>query len=87
MIGMVLKFLKEQQKDCVMILPATNAPWVNLVSAHIVDLMELSKPFQTTQFTVLNQSGKRVPKKYPHAMIAVKLCFETVPNTLTYLHK
>ena len=70
-----------------MILPATNAPWVNLVSAHIVDLMELSKPFQTTQFTVLNQSGKRVPKKYPHAMIAVKLCFETVPNTLTYLHK
>ena len=52
MIGMVLKFLKEQKKDCVMILLAINAPWVNQVSAHIVDLMELSKPFQATQFTV-----------------------------------
>jgi hypothetical protein len=86
MIGMVVKFLKEQKKDCVLVLPATNAPWVNQVSAHIVDLMEISKPFQATQFSVLNQSGKRVPKKYPHAMIAVKICFESVPNTLTYLH-
>ena len=79
LIGMVVKLLKEQN--------AINAPWVNQVSAHIVDLMEISKPFQATQFTVLNQSGKRIPKKYPHAMIAVKLCFENVPNTLTYLHK
>jgi len=76
MIGMTVKFLREQKKDCVMIIPAINAPWVNQVSANIVDLIEISKPFQTTQFTVLNQSGKRVPKKYPHAMIAVKLCFE-----------
>ena len=87
LIGMVVKLLKEQKLNCVMILPAINAPWVNQVSAHIVDLMEISKPFQATQFTVLNQSGKRIPKKYPHAMIAVKLCFENVPNTLTYLHK
>ena len=87
MIGMVLKFLREQKKDCVMILPAINAPWVNLVSAHIVDLVEISKPFQATQFTVLNNSGKRIPKKYPYAMIAVKLCFENMPNTLSYLHK
>ena len=86
MIGMVVKFLKEQKKDCVLIIPAINAPWVNMVSAHIVDLIELSKPFQTTQFTVINQSGKRIPKKYPHAMIAVKLCFEKPPNTLSYLH-
>ena len=69
-----------------MILPETNAPWVNQVSANIAELMEISKPFQTTQFTVLNQSGKRVPKKYSHAMIAVKLCFETQPTTLTFLH-
>ena len=87
MIGMVVKFLKEQRKDRLMLLPATNAPWVNQVSAHIVDLMELSKPFQATQFTVLNPSGKRMPKKYPHAMIAVKLCVEIVPNNLTYLNK
>jgi len=59
LIGMVLKFLREQKKDCVMILPAINAPWVNMASAHIVDLIEVSKPFQKTQFTVLNQSGKR----------------------------
>ena len=62
MIGMVLKFLEEQKKNCVMILPATNSPWVNLVSAYIVDLVEISKPFQGTQFTVLSQSGKRIPK-------------------------
>ena len=86
MIGMVLKFLREQKKDVVMIIPSTNAPWVNLVSAHMVDLLEISKPFQKTQFSVLNQSGKRIPKKYPHAMIAVKLCFESVPNTLSFLH-
>jgi len=61
MIGMTVKFLREQKKDCVMIVPAINAPWVNQVSANIVDLIEISIPFQTTQFTVLNQSGKRVP--------------------------
>ena len=86
MIGMVLKFLKEQKKNCVMILPATNAPWVNLVSAHIVDLIEISKPFQANQFSVLSQSGKRIPKKYPYTMIAVKLQFENIPNTLSFLH-
>ena len=84
MIGMVLKFLQQQKKDCIMILPAINAPWVNLASAHIIDLIEISQPFQTNQFTVLNNSGKRIRKKYPHA--TVKLCFETVPNTLSYLH-
>jgi len=86
MIGMVLKFLEEQKKDCVMVLPATNAPWVNLVSTYRVDLMEISKPFQGTQFTVLNQSGKKIPKQYPHSMIAVKLQFQNTPNTLSYLH-
>ena len=87
MVGMVLKFLREQKKNCVMVLPAIYAPWVNLGSAHIVDLLEISKPFQATQFTALNNSRKRIPKKYPHAMIAVKLCFEHLPNTLSYLHK
>ena len=86
MIGMVLKFLEEQKKNCVMILPAINSSWVNLVSAYIVDLVEISKPYQGTQFTVLNQSGKRIPKHYPHSMIAVKLQFENTPNTLSYLH-
>jgi len=79
-----LKFLLEQKVNCVMILPAINAPWVNLVSAHMTDLLEISKPFQIHQFSVLNQSGKRVPKKYPHAMIAVKLCFDSTPSTLQF---
>ena len=61
-VGMVLKYLEKQKKNCVMILPATNAPLVNLASAYIVDLVEISKPFQATQFTVLNKSGKRIPK-------------------------
>ena len=86
MIGMVLNFLKHQKKDCVMIIPASNEPWVNLLSAHMTDLFEISNPFQTNQFTILNQSGKRKTKKYPHSMLAVKLHFETTPSTLTYLH-
>ena len=86
MIGMVLNFLRKQKKDCVVVLPAINASWVNLVSAHMVDLLEISKPFQTTQFSVLNKSGQRVPKQYPHSMIAVKLCFENTTTTLSYLH-
>ena len=86
MIGMVLNFLRKHKKDCVVVLPAVNASWVNLVSAHMVDLLEISKPFQTTQFSVLNKSGQRVPKQYPHSMIAVKLCFENTTTTLSYLH-
>ena len=70
MIGMMLNFFKHQKKDCVMIVPAINAPWVNLVSAHMVDLFEISRPFETNHFTTLNQSGRRVPKKYPHAIYA-----------------
>ena len=86
MIGMVLNFLKHQKKDCVMVIPAVNEPWVNLVSAHMIDLFEVPKPFQTNQFTILNQAGKRIPKKYTHAIIAVKFCFENKPSTLNYLH-
>ena len=66
-----------------MIIPAINAPWVNLVSAHMVDLIEISKPFQTNHFTILNQAGKRVPKKCPHSMIAVKLSFASASFLLT----
>ena len=84
MIGMVLKFLQQQKRDCVWFSQLLMLQGLNLVSAHIVDLIEVSKPFQAYQFTVLNNSGKRIRKKYPHA--TVKLCFETVPNTLSYLH-
>ena len=64
-IGLVLKYLEQYKLDCVLILPATNDSWVNLVSAYIVDLEVISKPFCTKAFTTLNNSGKKVPKKYP----------------------
>ena len=41
-IGMVLKYLEQQKVDCIMILPAINSPWVNLVSSYMVDFMEIS---------------------------------------------
>ena len=85
-VGMVLKFLEQQQKDCIMVVPAINAPWVNLMSSYIVDLMVLANPFDTKAFTVLNASGKRIPKKYPHAMLAVKLQFSQPCLALKYLH-
>ena len=85
-IGMIIKYLEQQQVDCVMILPAVNSPWVNLVSSYIVDLMEISKPYDHKVFSVLNSNGKRIPKKYPHSMIAIKLKFSVVSQALKYLH-
>ena len=85
-IGMVLKYLEQQKVDCVMVIPAMNSPWVNLVSSYLVDLIEVSPPFDHKAFSVLNNSGKRIPKKYPHSMIAVKLSFSSVSQTLKYLH-
>ena len=85
-VGMVLKFLEQQQKDCVMVVPAVNAPWVNLMSSYIVDLIVLAEPFDTKNFSVLNASGKRIPKKFPHAMLAVKLQFSQPCLSLKYLH-
>ena len=85
-VGMVLKFLEQQQRDCVMVVPAVNAPWVNLMSSYIVDLMVLSEPFDTKVFTVLNASGKRVPEKFPHALLAGTLQFSQPCLSLKYLH-
>ena len=57
-VGMVVKYLEQQKVDCVLVLPATNEPWVNLVSAYITDLEVISKPYFTKAFSVLNNSGK-----------------------------
>ena len=84
-IGTVLKYLEQQKVDCVLVFPATNEPWVNLVSAYIVDLEVISKPFCTKAFTVLNNSGKRIPKEYPSSMLAVKLNFKKTSSLLEYL--
>ena len=85
-IGMVLKYLEQQKVDCVMVIPATNSPWVNLVSLYIVDLIEVSLPYDHKTFSVLNNNGKRIPKKYPHSMIAVKLQFSSLSQALKHLH-
>ena len=85
-IGMVLKYLEQQKVDCIMILPAINSPWVNLVSSYVVDLMEISAPYDHRVFSILNNRGKRIPKKYPYSMIAVKLQFSSVFQILKHLH-
>ena len=85
-VGMVLKYLEQQKVDCVMIIPSINAPWVNLMSSYMTDLMVISLPFDVRTFTVLNPSGKKIPKKFPHAMLAVKLQFSKPGSLLKYLH-
>ena len=57
-IGMVLKYLEQQKVDCVMVIPAMNSPWVNLVSSYLVDLIEISSPFDHKVFSVLNNGGR-----------------------------
>ena len=77
--------MEQQKVDCVLVLPAINDPWVNLVSSYIIDLEVISKPYCTNAFTVLNNSGIRVPKKYPYSMLAVKLSFEKPSSLLQHL--
>ena len=74
-IGMVMKYLQQHQLNCVLVLPAMNFRWVNIVSAYIQDLQVLAAPFDHTVFTVFFNEGKSIPKRYPFAMIAVKLDF------------
>ena len=74
-IFMVLKLLHAQKKGCVLLIPAVNAPWINFMREHVVDSMFVSKPFDNRAFTITHPTGKKVPKMYGHAMIAVKLAF------------
>jgi hypothetical protein len=85
MIGKLLKFMEQQQIDCVIVLPAINSPWVNLVSSYFTDLEVVSEPYNHKVFSILNGEGKRVPKKYPHSMIAVKLSFASTSNLLKHI--
>ena len=85
MIGKLLKSLEQQKVDCVIVLPAINSPWVNLVSSYLTDLLELSEPYNHKVFSVLNGQGKRIPKKYPYSMIAVKLSFASTSNLLEHI--
>ena len=85
-IGMVLKFLEQNKLNCVLIIPAINASWVNLVSIYISDLILLAPKFDPNVFTILNNEGKKVPKQYNCPMIAVKLDFHCPCNVLKNLY-
>ena len=69
-----------------MIICATNSSWVKLVSSYIVTLLEVSALIDHMVFSVLSNKGKRIPKKYTHSMITVKLQFSSVSQILKHLH-
>ena len=85
MIGKLLKYLEQQTLDCVLVIPAINSPWVNLVSSYMTDLIEISTPYDHKTFAILNGEGKRVPKKYPHSMLAVRLSFVSTSALLQHI--
>ena len=83
-VGMVVKFLEQQQLNCVLVIPVSNYPWVDLASTYIEDLTVLSAPNSPSIFTVLNNQGQRKPKKFMHSMIAVKLNFQNEHSVLKH---
>ena len=85
MIGKLLKYLEQQKLDCVLVIPAINSPWVNLVSSYMTDLIEISTPYDHRTFSILNGEGRRVPKKYPHSMLAVRLSFASTSALLQHI--
>ena len=74
-ILMLIKLLQAQKRSCVVLVPNINGVWVNLLKLFAVHTMLVSKPFDSRAFTITHPTGKRVPKMYGHAMIAVKLAF------------
>ena len=84
-IGMVVKCLQQNKLNCVLVIPATNEVWVNLISAFVQDVMVLSRPYDGTVFTVLSNEGRRKPKKYSFSMLAVKLDFDHPCKALHHL--
>jgi len=76
LISMVLKFLHSQKVACVVLVPDINASWVNMLRAYTVSSIQVSKPYDAETFSISHATGKLVPKRYEHAMIAVKLRFD-----------
>ena len=70
-ISMVLGYLKVQIKSCVVLVPAVNALWVNMLKEYSEDTLVVAKPFDNRAFTITHYTGRRVPKLFHHAMIAV----------------
>ena len=59
-----------------MVLPKMWAPWSTLMVQHKLASFELTSAFNSTCFTITHAMGKRVPKRFPHAMEVVYLSFE-----------
>ena len=76
MISRVLKYLENQRVACVLVLPKIWASWSNLMVQHKLASFELAVPFDQNSFTITHAVGKRVPKRFNHAMEVVYLSFE-----------
>ena len=74
-IFMVLRMLYSQKKSCVLLVPDVYAPWVNFLKQYAKTTLLVAKPFDKRAFTITHPTGKRVPKMYASAMIAVKVVF------------
>ena len=74
--GRLLKHLEAQRVSCVLVLPKIWAPWRNLVDSQTLASFLLAQPYEGSIFTVTHPSGKRIQKKYPHAMEVLFVSFE-----------
>ena len=74
--GRLLKHLEAQRASCVLVLPKIWAPWRNLVDSHTLASFRLAQPYEGSIFTVTHPTGKRIQKKYPHAMEVLFVSFE-----------
>ena len=76
MISRFLKYLESQKVSCVVLLPQMWTHWSNLVQQNRLASFQLAPAFDSTCFTITHSEGKRVPKRFPHPMEVVYLCFE-----------
>ena len=75
MISMFLSFLQSQKLSCVVVVPRISASWYNLLQANKISSFVIAEPFDNKAFSISSSDGKRVPKVYKHAMIAVLVSF------------
>ena len=78
MISRVLKYFEQQRISCVMVLPKVWSSWSNLMTQYKLASFELASPYNSNCFTITHAQGKRVPKKFHHAMEVVYLSFENI---------
>ena len=72
----LLKHLQQQRVSCVLLVPKIWASWRKLLESATLASVIVAKPYEDKAFTITLPGGRRVPKKYPHAMEAVYVSFE-----------